>query len=40
MIYINIFKSLFTDFYFGKWLIIASTFFGLFNLIKLFLRRD
>lgn len=39
MIDINIFTSLFTNFYFGKWLVIGATVYGLMNLIKMILRR-
>ena len=34
MIDINIFTSLFTNFYFGKWLIVSTGLFGCMNLIK------
>lgn len=34
MLDINIFKSLFTDFYFGKWLILGGTLYGIMKLIK------
>lgn len=39
MLDVNIFASLFTNFYFGKWLVIGATVFGLMNLIKMILRR-
>lgn len=35
MIDIVIFKNMFTEFVFGKWLIMASCVYGLFRLVKM-----
>ena len=37
MISVEIFKSLFTDFYFGQWLILGTALFGCMSLLKYFL---
>lgn len=40
MIDLTIFKNIFTEFYFGKWLFMASCFYGLMKLIgKLVLNK-
>ena len=39
MIDINIFTEMFTEFYFGKWLIIGSAVYGMMKCIKILIRR-